>query len=85
MTDAVLGIDVSKKAVVQTFGINAMKRSGTLRGSCRENSIPNFGRSFAVDAKLAKFELTFPAMPAMVIEALRKRFNPSMDDNSLRF
>jgi hypothetical protein len=48
------------EAVVQTFGINAMKRSGTLRGSCRENSIPNFGRSFAVDAKLAKFELTFP-------------------------
>jgi hypothetical protein len=33
---------------------------GTLRGSCGENSIPNFGRSFAVDAKLADFELTFP-------------------------
>ncbi len=49
-----------ERAVVQTIGINAMKRSGTLRGSCRENSIPNFGRSFAVDAKLAKFELTFP-------------------------
>jgi hypothetical protein len=26
-----------------------MKRSGTLRGSCRENSIPNFGRR-AVEA-----------------------------------
>jgi len=34
---------------VQTFGINATKRSGTLRGSCGENSIPDFWR-----------ELTFP-------------------------
>jgi hypothetical protein len=40
-------------AVAQTFEINAMKRSGTLRGSCRENRISNFGRSFAVDATLA--------------------------------
>jgi hypothetical protein len=45
-------------ALVQTFGINATKRWGTLRGSCGKNSVPNFGRSFAVDAKLAEFELT---------------------------
>jgi hypothetical protein len=47
-------------AVVQTFGINAMKRSASLRGSRRENGIPDFGRRFAVDAKLSEFELTFP-------------------------
>jgi hypothetical protein len=47
-------------ALVQTFGINATKRWGTLRGSCGENNIPNFGRSFAVDAKLADFELSLP-------------------------
>jgi len=43
-----------------TFGTNATKRSGTLRGSCGENRIPYFGRSFAIDAKLSEFELTFP-------------------------
>jgi hypothetical protein len=48
----------SFRAVAQTFQINAMKRSGTLRGSCRENGISNFRHSFDVDAKLAKFELT---------------------------
>jgi hypothetical protein len=31
-------------ALVQTFGINATKRSGTLHGSCGENSIPDFWR-----------------------------------------
>jgi len=35
-------------------------RSGTLRGSCGENCIPNCGRSFAIDAELSEFELTFP-------------------------
>jgi len=45
---------------VQTFGINATKRSGTLRGSCGENSIPDFGRPVVLDAKLSEFELTFP-------------------------
>jgi hypothetical protein len=34
------------KAVVHTFGINAMKRLATLRDSRRENSIPDFGRRF---------------------------------------
>ncbi|MGO9232785.1 MAG: hypothetical protein ACLP4V_01345, partial [Methylocella sp.] len=47
-------------ALVQTFGINATKRSGTLRGSCGENSIPDFGRPVVFDAKLSEFELTFP-------------------------
>ena len=51
---------MSGQPAVQNFGINAMKRSGTLRGSCRENSIPEFGRSFAIDVKLAKCEQTFP-------------------------
>jgi len=46
--------------LVQTFGINATKRSGTLRGSCGENSIPDFWRPLVFDAKLSKFELTFP-------------------------
>jgi hypothetical protein len=45
--------------MVQTYGVNATKRSGTLRGSC-ENCIPNFGRSVVFDAKLSEFELTFP-------------------------
>jgi len=31
-------------ALVQTFGINATKRSGTLRGSCGENCVPDFGQ-----------------------------------------
>jgi hypothetical protein len=31
---------VVKTALVQTFGINAMKRSGTLRDSCGENRVP---------------------------------------------
>jgi hypothetical protein len=47
-------------ALVQTFGINATKRSGTLRGSCGENSIPDFGRPVVLDAKHSEFELTFP-------------------------
>jgi hypothetical protein len=47
-------------ALVQTFGINATKRSGTLRGSCGENCVPDFGRAVVLDAKLSKFELTFP-------------------------
>ena len=34
--------------------------SGTLRGSCGENCIPNFGRRFVFNAKLSEFELTFP-------------------------
>jgi hypothetical protein len=46
--------------LVQTFGINATKRSGTLRGSCGENSIPDFWRPVVFDAKLSEFELTFP-------------------------
>ena len=45
---------------MQTFGIYETKRSGTLRGSCGENCIPNFGRSFAIDAELSEFALTFP-------------------------
>jgi len=48
------------KALVQTFGINATKHSGTLRGSCGENSIPDFWRPVVFDAKLSDFELTFP-------------------------
>ena len=44
---------------MQTFGINA-KRSGTLRGSCGENCIPDFRRPVVFDAKLSEFELTFP-------------------------
>jgi hypothetical protein len=47
-------------AVVQTCGVNATKRSETLRGSCGENCIPNFGRCFVFDAKLSEFELIFP-------------------------
>ena len=47
-------------AVVQTFATDATKRWGTLRGSGGENCIPNFGRSFAIDAELSEFELTFP-------------------------
>ena len=52
--------DAKKKALVQTFGINATKRSGTLRGSCGENCVPDFGRAVVLDAKLSEFELTFP-------------------------
>jgi hypothetical protein len=40
-----------------------MRRIWWLRawqGSCGENCIPDFGRSFAFEAKLADFELTFP-------------------------
>jgi hypothetical protein len=48
------------RALVQTFGINATKRSGTLRGSCGENCVPDFGRPVVLDAKLSEFELTFP-------------------------
>ena len=51
---------VDETALVQTFGINATKRSGTLRGSCGENSIPDFWRPVVFDAKLSEFELTFP-------------------------
>jgi hypothetical protein len=40
--------------------INATKRPGTLRGSCDENSIPDFWRPVVFDAKLSEFELTFP-------------------------
>jgi hypothetical protein len=47
-------------ALVQTFGINATKRSGALRGSCNENCIPDFGRTVVFDAKCSEFELTFP-------------------------
>jgi hypothetical protein len=43
--------DVEKRALVQTFGINETKRSATLRGSCGENCIPNFGRRFVFNAK----------------------------------
>ncbi len=46
-------------ALVQTFGINA-KRSGTLRGSCGENCVPDFRRPVVLDAKRFEFELTFP-------------------------
>jgi hypothetical protein len=49
-----------RKALVQTFGINTTKRSGTLRGSCGENCVPDFGRPVVLDAKLSEFELTFP-------------------------
>ena len=49
-----------RRAVVQTFATDTTKRSGTLRGPCGENCIPNFGRSFAIDAELSEFELTFP-------------------------
>jgi hypothetical protein len=78
-----MALNVESMALVQTFGINATKRSGTLRGSCGENCVPDFGRPVVLDAKLSEFELTFPdrcisSMPAMVIEALRKRFNPSI-------
>jgi hypothetical protein len=52
--------DVGGMALVQTFGINATKRSGTLRGSCGENCVPDFGRPVVLDAKLSEFELTFP-------------------------
>jgi hypothetical protein len=56
---SVLEFGVFDKALVQTFGINA-KRWGTLRGSCGENSIPDFWRPVVFDAKLSEFELTFP-------------------------
>jgi hypothetical protein len=52
--------DAVKAALVQTFGINATKRSGTLPCSCGENSIPDFWRPVVFDAKLSEFELTFP-------------------------
>jgi hypothetical protein len=52
--------DVERMALVQTFGINATKRSGTLCGLCGENCIPDFWRGFAIDAKLSERELTFP-------------------------
>jgi hypothetical protein len=55
-----LGMYLFATAAVQIFGINATKRSGTLRGSCGENCIPNFGRPVVFDAKLSEFELTFP-------------------------
>ena len=42
--------------MVQSFGINAMKRSRALHGSCGENCIPDFGRRFVFDAKLSEFE-----------------------------
>jgi len=51
---------VATAALVQTFGINATKRSEILRGSCGENSIPDFGRPVVLNAKLSEFELTFP-------------------------
>jgi hypothetical protein len=38
---AAFGSILTSWALVQTFGINATKRSGTLRGSCGENSIPD--------------------------------------------
>ena len=46
-------------ALVQTFGINATKRSGILRGSCDENCVTDFGHPVVLDAKLSEFELTF--------------------------
>ena len=52
--------EVVARALVQTFGINATKRSGTLRGSCGEDSIPDFWRPVVFDAKLSEFELTSP-------------------------
>jgi len=52
-------LSAGARALVQTFGINATKRSGTLRGSCSENSIPDFWRPVVFDAKLSEFELTF--------------------------
>jgi len=53
-------LKVRTAALVQTFGINVTKRSGTLLGSCGENSIPDFGRPVVLDAKLSECELTFP-------------------------
>ena len=47
-------------ALVQTFRNNATKRSGTLCGLCGEYCVPDFWRGFAIDAKLAERELTFP-------------------------
>ena len=74
---------VKPRALVQTFGINATKRSETLRGSCGENSIPDFGCPVVFDAKLSEFELTFPdPMDEFNTgdgeRGVRNRFNPSI-------
>ena len=44
---------------MQTFGIYETKRSGTLRSSCGENCIPNYGRRFVSNTKLSEIERTF--------------------------
>ena len=48
---------VNGTALVQTFGINATKRSGTLRGSCGENCVPDFGRPVVLDAAAASIHV----------------------------
>jgi hypothetical protein len=66
--------------VVQTFATDATKRSGTLRGSCGENCIPNFGRSFAIDSELSKFELTFPGSVSLLVQIdLIRRNHPGAE------
>jgi hypothetical protein len=60
---------------VQTFGINATKRSGTLRGSCGENSIPDFGRPIVFDAKLSEFERMHPISTALSVLVERRRYD----------
>ena len=39
--------------------VNVSMPSGTLRGSCGENCIPNFGRRFVSNRKLSEIERTF--------------------------
>jgi hypothetical protein len=43
---------------VQIIGLDVVTQWGVLSGLCSENSIPNFGRSFALDTKFADLELT---------------------------
>jgi hypothetical protein len=50
---------VESRTLVQTFGIYETKRSGTLRSSCGENCIPNYGRRFVSNTKLSQIERTF--------------------------
>ena len=45
---------------MQSFGSDSIKALRTRTGLCGENCIPDFGRGFAIDAKLSEFELTFP-------------------------
>jgi hypothetical protein len=46
-----------KTVLVQFIGLDVVTQWGVLSGLCSEDSLPNFGHSFALDTKFADLEL----------------------------